>query len=637
MKEKKPNILLITVDQMRYPRFNYQSGGMLDPIKEILGFQPTSDDNPYLHIFPGFNKLRNNAVVLRNHHIASSACVPSRATIYTGQYGTRTHVMETDSLFKYGSDPNFPWLHPRGIPTIGDWFRAAGYDTHYYGKWDLSFADVEGPMKGDLNPWGFSDWKVSAPDAQGGTLNELGVYRDPGYADFVSTFLRRKGMNYVDAPNEPQPWLCVASFVNPHDIASAYPISWWMPEFLEQQGTPGVQTESNDLDPSTPRPIPVKGDLSNPIPGGRMRVPLNPRGIQQDIFSNPPNLHEPLKNKPTCQFDYSYKMGLALKSRRPPDQRDYQTLPFQLLDNSDAWFAAYGQFYAYCHTLVDKQIHRVLGALEESGLRDETIVVFLSDHGDYGGAHGGLVEKWHTAYEEILHVPMLISNPKINCHENKVRYVDQLTSHIDVLPTLLGLAGFDAKAQNFIGKGMTDHTYIPLPGADLSAVIDDPKTPVKGPDGKIRESVLFITDDTITDHLKGEPPSTAFKIFEGEVAAQQKNGIPLADGSVAQPNHIRCIRTKNWKLARYWDPSGGETDQWELYNLADDPTEIHNLVSWDDQGQAVAEPGRIPPGWNLTPDQLSDQLARLQTQLAQLESDYLTPVAPKERQFSFGN
>jgi arylsulfatase A-like enzyme len=51
-------------------------------------------------------KLRQNAVVLRNHTIAASACTPSRAVIYTGQYGTRTGV--TDGLFKNGDAPNFP-------------------------------------------------------------------------------------------------------------------------------------------------------------------------------------------------------------------------------------------------------------------------------------------------------------------------------------------------------------------------------------------------------------------------------------------------------------------------------------------------------------------------------------------------
>ncbi|MCB1627877.1 MAG: sulfatase-like hydrolase/transferase [Xanthomonadales bacterium] len=504
---RKRNVLLITVDQMRYPRLR-DGGGMAPDLKQVLSFQPLQADNSYAQYFPGFQRLRRNAVVMRQHMIGTSACVPSRALIYTGQYGTKTRVVETDSLYKYGSDPNFPWLNPKAIPTMGDWFRAAGYSTHYFGKWDLSYVDGPGPGHGDLNPWGFADWKMSAPDAQGGQLNQLGVYRDSGYVDMVETFLRRKAMNYESASPTPQPWLCVTSLVNPHDIASAYPLSWWMPDSLGK--VPCVQTATSDT-PSV-RPIPSQGDRSNPLPGGRLRVPLNPRGFPQDCFSLPDTYAEDLATKPSCQFDYSYKMGLALKSRRPPDQREYWTLPFQLQDQADAWSLAFGQFYAYCHTLADTQIQRVLHALDETGLADDTLVVFLSDHGEYGVAHGGMVEKWHTAYDEILHVPFLVSAPWLNASAEQIRYVDQLTSHIDVLPTLLGLSGIEVDTlappappgQSW--EPIAGQTYEPLPGADLTAVIENPSKPVVSPDGSLREGVLFISDDTITEYLKASRP-----------------------------------------------------------------------------------------------------------------------------------
>ena len=83
----RPNILLITCDQYRFPRFSYgPDGGFPEPLKQILGFQGEVDENnPYAKFFPGLLRLRKNAVVLRNHTIAASACTPSRAVIYTGQ------------------------------------------------------------------------------------------------------------------------------------------------------------------------------------------------------------------------------------------------------------------------------------------------------------------------------------------------------------------------------------------------------------------------------------------------------------------------------------------------------------------------------------------------------------------------
>lgn len=610
MASSPKNILIITVDQMRYPRLR-ESGGMAPDLKQVLGFAPLATDNSYARYFPGFMRLRQNAVVMRQHIIGTSACVPSRALIYTGQYGTKTRVLETDSLYKYGSDPNFPWLHPNAIPTMGDWFRAAGYSTHYFGKWDMSYVDGPGPAHGDLNPWGFGDWRMSSPDAQGGQLNQLGVYRDSGYVDLVETFLKRQAMNYETAQPDPQPWLCVTSLVNPHDIASAYPLSWWMPDTLNQ---PGVQTASD----STPaaRPIPAQGARSNPLPGGRIQVPLNPLGFPQNCFTLPETFDEDLSSKPSCQFDYSYKMGLALKSRRPPPQRSYWSLPIQTQSDPGAFGAAFGQFYAYCHTLADAQIARVLRTLDETGLRDDTLVVFLSDHGEYAVAHGGMLEKWHSAYEEILHVPFLVSAPWLNGSE-EIRYVDALTSHIDVLPTLLGLAGIDAAT---VGPTIPDQTYEPLPGADLSAVINDPTQPVLTADQQPREGVLFISDDTITEYLKGEQAPPAYKVYLAEVQALRAQGIALHSGSVTEPCHIRSARTSEWKLVRYFDPANRAPDQWELYDLVADPVERNNLVGWNAAGEPVICADRST---RLSADNLAAVLQRMRLLLKQLEQQYL--------------
>ena len=130
----KKNVLLIMVDQLRFPRFCYgDDGGLLPELKQIMGFQGEVDEpNSFKEMFPGFWGMRKNAVVLRNHTIAASACTPSRCTLMTGQYGTRTGVTQTDGLFKNADAPNFPWLAEDGIPTVGHWFRGAGYRTHYF-------------------------------------------------------------------------------------------------------------------------------------------------------------------------------------------------------------------------------------------------------------------------------------------------------------------------------------------------------------------------------------------------------------------------------------------------------------------------------------------------------------------------
>jgi arylsulfatase A-like enzyme len=88
-------------------------------------------------------------------------------------------------------------------------------------------------------------------------------------------------------------------------------------------------------------------------------------------------------------------LALALKSQ----------IPFQLTEDPDAACLDFIQLYGYLHYTVDVQINRVLQTLRESGQADNTIVVFLSDHGELAAAHGQMMEKWHCSYQEAVHVP----------------------------------------------------------------------------------------------------------------------------------------------------------------------------------------------------------------------------------------
>lgn len=585
-----PNILVITVDEMQYPRFSYgSSGGMDQGIKEILGFVGDPEGNPYREFFRGFLKLRQNAVVLQNHTIAASACTPSRGVIYTGQYGSRTGLTQTDGIYKSGKDPAFPWLDPSGMPTLGDWFRAAGYSTHYFGKWHLSE-----PHDGSLEPWGFADWELSTPEPHGANPGNLGVYRDIGFTDAVVGFLGRKGLALGQDPG--RPWLAVASLVNPHDIAG-YPLPWF----------PGVEAPEPPL--PAPQRIPEKGELSRRPPGGTRQVELNPDGFPRRNFHPAPTQDEDLATKPDCHQDSALKVGLALASRYPPQLRSNSPLPYQLAEHSREWFEANGRFYTYLHYLVDLQLRRIMDAVEANGLAEDTIIVFYSDHGDYAGAHGGMIEKWHTAYAEALHVPFVVSSPRINPERDRMRYVDEITSHADIVPTLLGLAGFGPEEREALRHQITGQdTSYTLPGADLAPVIRGEAPHVVEPDGTARQGVLFITDDCITEPLPNEVGNPDYQYFLQHVAELVEGGVNLRRGCVVQPCHVQAVRSREWKLARYWDPHGNQPDQWELYAQAHDPNEEVNLVRWTENGEPVVRPEAVRQEWGLTVAQVEEAL-----------------------------
>lgn len=620
----RPNILLITCDQYRFPRFSYGSeGGFDEYLKNILGFQgEIGSHNRYAKFFPGLMKLRENAVVLRNHTIAASACTPSRAVIYTGQYGTRTGVTQTDGLFKSGDSANFPWLDADGIPTLGTWMREAGYTTHYFGKWHVS-----NPPEHSLKRYGFDDWESSYPEPHGAMANNLGVYRDVGFTDAACSFIHRRGLaldydrvsaniqsnnpdSRLSTPDAPRPWFAVASFTNPHDIATypaviaqAIPAGEPPPTITIPPDGPTITLKNQSV--FGPLDIPSEGTMSNVPVMGTMSIPLNPLGFPQNCARPAPTQNESLADKPSCQHDYAYKMGLALASktgfnvagRLPPGhtadkvklavQIGLKTcIPFQLTEDPDEGCRQFIQLYAWLHAVVDPHIEAVLTALEESGQADDTIVVFLTDHGEYAAAHGMMLEKWHTAYQEALHVPVVVSVPG----QSGLRQIDELTSHVDILPTILGLAGIDNEKRRHISARLAENRPVPpLPGADLAPMILGEANEIAEPDGSRREGVLFITDDEITaplpfmrdeHNIHSEKQFEVYKAMVDSVrtGSDGKGPVVLAPGAVCQPNHVRCVRTKRYKLSRYFDPSGREAQQWEMYDLDDDPNECVSLV-----------------------------------------------------------
>lgn len=640
----KPNILFILVDQMRMPPDQANLTPALRQLNQVLSFDPELEpDNPFLPFFPAFRRLRRHAIRLANHHIAAAACVPSRASLFTGQYPSRHLVTQTAGMFKQTNDPGFPWLPSNQVPTVGDWFRSAGYSTHFIGRHDFTASPAP-----SLEDWGFSDWVASWPSSQGGGPGNLGVFRDIGFVDVANTFFNRKALgtqttitnvyNNTNATNAQTPWMAVAGFVNPHDI-TGWPLPW----------LGGVQTLPATVDDddvfaqigqllAQPATIPQQGERSAPPAGGTYCVQLNPQGFPQDNAVLAPSWQSDLTTKPSCQLEASYKISQGFLAAYPSQLWQIAPLPYKSTPRPQEWLLSHLQVYIYFQYLVNLQIDRMLANLEINGLLDNTIVVFTSDHGEMGGAHGGQIEKWHNAYRESIHVPCVVSSSLLNPDEHQMADLSQVTSHIDLVPTLLGLAGYHKPEQSLLQSLILGHTVYELPGRDLSFAIQaagegaNPGQQAGQSTEATREvdpmeGVLFVTQDDITlptDRNNLPATFTAFLSIVKDAISQGKQDT--CEGPIVQPNHVYAWCEREWKLARYIDgrrsngtptPDGEPyaCDQWELYCLAEDPAEEINLVSWCD-GQPVPQPDRIPASWNLSPEQLQSELERLRRALA---------------------
>ncbi|CAA0118569.1 Choline-sulfatase [Mycolicibacterium vanbaalenii] len=512
----------------------------------------------------------DNGVSFVRHYTGSLACVPSRPTIFTGHYPDLHGVTQTDGLGKAADDSRLRWLRPREVPTLGNWFRAAGYDTHYDGKWHISHADLIDPATGrplatndddglidadavrryleadPLAAYGFSGWV--GPEPHGAALANAGIRRDPLIADRVVAWLEdRYARRRAGDADALRPFLLVASFVNPHDIVL--------------------------------------------FPGWARRNPVKPSPLDPPHVPPAPTAEEDLATKPAAQiaFRESYYSGYG---------------PAQVIERTYRQNAQqYRDLYYRLHAEVDTPIDRVRRAVTEGGSGDgpdDTVLVRTADHGELLGAHGGLHQKWFNLYDEATRVPFVIA--RVGSHPTPARSVSAPTSHVDLVPTLLSAAGVDVDAVAATLAESFSEVH-PLPGRDLMPVVD-------GAPGDDTRAVYLMTRDNVLEgdtgasgvaralRLTANPPAplriripahTAAN-FEGLVARVADDAAPGGAG------HL-------WKLVRTFDDPGTWTepgvrhlaadgmggptyrsdpldDQWELYDLTADPVEAQNR--WPD-------------------------------------------------------
>jgi len=179
------------------------------------------------------------------------------------------------------------------------------------------------------------------------------------------------------------------------------------------------------------------------------------------------------------------------------------------------------QMYYGAVSAVDWHIGRVLAALHDLGLTDNTIVIFTSDHGEHFGMRPGGANK-RGAYDECARVPLIISAPKL-IRSRSVRH--EMVSNVDLMPTILELAGVE------VPKEQHGVSLVPL--------------------------------------LRGSPRSWRSAVFiQNRESVQGKE-----PGSVDS----RAVCTREWKLILRDGLSDHARSLYELYDLRNDPFEFMSV------------------------------------------------------------
>jgi arylsulfatase len=467
---------------------------------------------------PAHERLARTGVTFHNHYGSASMCTSARSVMLTGLQTVDTRMFDNTDT---------PWVSAMStkLPNIGNMLRKAGYYTAYKGKWHLNelFDSFDNRLfTKEMEEYGFADYN-GIGDIIGHTLG--GYQFDPLIAGSAVTWLRRHGRPLSD---EGKPWFLVVSLVNPHDI------------MYFNADPPGQNVQDT----------------------GKLMMHAA-RAPNHDFYranwnpAVPATLREPLDapGRPAAHGEF-VKMWSHVLGSIPLDD--------------DRW-RRFNNYYVNCIRAVDSQVARILAELDALKLTDNTAIMYTSDHGEMAGAHG-LRGKGPCAYEETMHLPFYVKHPDVKGGQSS----RALTSHIDIVPTLLAMAGVDGtKRAELAGRA--------LPGKDISPALAAPAaTGVNA----LRDAALFTFSGLST---------VDSEIWRLVAAAKAEKKDPKEElkrqgfrPNLKKRGTVRAIFDGRYKYGRYFGPVEHNTptslddlyknNDVELYDLKTDPAETRNLA-----------------------------------------------------------
>lgn len=477
------------------------------------------DKIPSAFPLPGHKRLAEKGTTFTSHQISACMCTSSRAVMLTG-------LQTADNgMFENVDTPYVPNMSTK-IPTLGHLLRKAGYHTAYKGKWhlnrDFEVDALDKLLTKEMEEYGFGDY-FSPGDAIAHTLG--GYEFDNLIGGSAISWLRRKGRPLSD---EKKPWAMVVSLINPHDIMY----------FNADAPGENVQDTGKLLMHAARAPDRAfyRNDWRLPLPAS-LRQPLDEAG------------------RPQAHSEFMKAWGYTLGTIPP----------------KDANWHRFNNYYLNSIRAVDQQLLALLTELEDLGMADDTVIVFTADHGEMAGSHG-LRGKGPFAYRETMNVPFYIVHPDVAGG----RTCQALTSHIDIVPTLLSIAGADkAKVTEWAGRE--------LPGKDISPVLQNP---AKAEPHAVRDKTLFAYSGIATND------SEMIRLI-AEAKAAGKDPKKAIKEAGYKPNlkkrgSVRTVFDGRYKFSRYFSPlernSPKTLDELfahndvELFDLKTDPTEMKNLA-----------------------------------------------------------
>ena len=415
--------------------------------------------NTYINT-PSIDKLIDQSVTFTNAYCQTGICCPSRGSFMTGRYPRETNLKS-----------NSEYIRP-SEKLVSRWLADEGYDCGLAGKLHLSPCDHKFVEKRIDDGYRLFEWSHDISDNWPGK----NAWRN---------WLKDQNVKWPEAPKQPHGTEVWGVPIDPKYTQTAW-CSDVAIDFMKQHK------------PGQPWMMSV-----------HMYQPHSPYHPTEEYLKryDPAKMPEPsyvegeLKNKPSFQAtDHQGAYGGHGKSFADESDRDHKL-------TTAAYYAMVEQ--------VDTEVGRMMKTLDDLGMADNTIVIFMSDHGSMLGDHG-IYEKGPYFYDSLMRVPLIMRWPGKYKAGLKTATLVEL---VDIAPTVLEAAGMTIPA------GIQGKTLTPvLTGAE-------------------------------TQHR-----TSAYMEYYNAVAHYEPT--PMAT----------CVRTDGWKLAYYQTLGMGE-----LYNLKNDPRETVNL------------------------------------------------------------
>ena len=382
---KNPNILLITLDQWR--------ADCLSAAGHVCVKTPNID------------RLVAQGVWFRRHATQSAPCSPARASLLTGLYAFNHRVVGNGTP-----------LDARCV-TLAQAFRAGGWRPTLYGYTDTA-PDPRGRSPKDP---ALTTYEGVAPGFEVGRQTDE---EDQAWLDD----LRARG--YPAPATAKEYWRPANPMANlraPSDAPPPYPANLSETAFLSRaagQFITGHRAQPWLLHVSFLRPHPP---LIAPEPFNKM---VNPADVPFPFRAETPEaegaIHPWLKHK-------IHTRGLSNNMTQDP---------WVLRDLDDAGVRQLRATYYGLVAEVDAAVGWLFDALQRAELARDTIIALTSDHGEQLGEHW----LWGKDgfYDSTIHVPLIILDPRSSADASRGRQVTAFTEAVDVMPTLLDLAGLSA-------------------------------------------------------------------------------------------------------------------------------------------------------------------------------------------------